>query len=99
MQVGERRIPLASERAVELVLNQVDDQGVETLGRPVGQVLLGLGFRQGGNDRPGGVAVDQEGPVILVDQVPTVRADFEGKSCNLVVWHINYPFTPVMTMP
>jgi hypothetical protein len=62
-----------------MVFNQIDDQGVKALFGPVGEISFHLGFIECGDDRPGCIAVDQKGLILLVNQMAPIGADFEWK--------------------
>src|SRR5262249_37179230 len=60
-----------------VLLEQVDNDGVEALLPAVLEVLLGLVFRQLDKERPCGVAMDEKRLVVRIHEVAMVGADLE----------------------
>ena len=62
-------------RAAELVLDEVHDDGIESLLAAVFEILLGLFLGETGDERPRCVPMDQERRATLIHQVAMIRAD------------------------
>src|ERR1022692_3670393 len=74
----ERRLPVAVDRAMEFMLDEIDDDGIEALAAAVFQVQLRFVFGETGNQRPGCVALDQKWLPALVDHVTVAGSDADG---------------------
>ncbi len=82
--VGERGSSAARHPAGrlrrELVLEEVDDDRVEALVRAVVEVGREVGRRQLDDRGPGGIALEEEGPAVGVDERARVLGDLQGES-------------------
>ncbi len=67
----------------KFVLEQIDVDGVETLGLPVREIKLCFGIREIGNQGLRGIALNAEWFVVLIDKIAAIFRHFEriGVGC------------------
>src|SRR2546426_10366844 len=80
---GERMRAVAARRTVKLVLDQVDDQRVETLQPTVFQVSISVLPCYSRDQRPRRIAGQEHRPIILIHEITVIGTYLHGEGWRL----------------